>query len=276
MPIFLGLAVGLMLGLTGAGGSIVAVPLLMVALGWTLPQAAPVALLAVAASAAFGTYVAWDKTYVRYRAAMLMGVIGALTAPLGLHAARAMPTTALVLLFAAVMLYVAVRLFRQTLRAPADAAVVRAAVAGEGPRAGGPVCRLSRETGRLVWTRPCALVLSGIGAGAGFLAGLLGVGGGFVIVPALRHATELSMHSAIATSLMIIALTAGGGVVATMVAGQALPWGVAAPFVGGALAGMVVARRLAARIAGAHLQQGFAALLVAVSLGLAAHALNGP
>lgn len=272
MAVVLGLIVGLVLGLTGAGGSILGVPLLMAGLGWSLTQAAPVALLAVAGSAAFGTWVAWDKTYVRYRAAMLMGGVGALSAPLGLAAAARLPHEGLVLLFAIVMLLVAARLFRQALRTPAEAGIVRATVAGEGSSARGPVCRLNPGTGRIVWTRPCAFVLGAIGAAAGTLSGLLGVGGGFVIVPALRTATELSMHSAIATSLMTIALTAGGAVLAVMVAGPGLPWGTALPFVGGALAGMIGARRLAPRVAGARLQQLFAVIMGLVGVGMAAHA----
>jgi uncharacterized protein len=274
MTLLLGVAVGLTLGLTGAGGSIVAVPLLMLALGWSLPQAAPVALLAVAAAAALGTWVAWDKAYVRYRAAMLMGVLGAAVAPLGMRAAHAAPTSLLAGAFAVLMLYVAVRMFRQARRAPGEAAVVRATVAGDALAARGPVCRLDRSTGRLLWTRPCAAVLAGIGAGAGFLAGLLGVGGGFVIVPGLRTATELSMHSAVATSLMTIAITAGGAVALAQLGGVALPWAAALPFVGGALAGMVAERRIAPRVAGPRLQQGFAVLTGIAGLGMLAGTLH--
>lgn len=270
MAVVLGLIVGLVLGLTGAGGSILGVPLLMAGLGWTLTQSAPVALVAVAGSAAFGTWVAWDKAYVRYRAAMLMGAVGALSAPLGLAAAARLPHGVLTLAFGAVMLVVAVRLFRQARRAPAEAAIVRATVAGEGATARGPVCRLDPATGRIAWTRPCAMVLGLIGALGGTLSGLLGVGGGFVIVPALRSVTELSMHSAIATSLMTIAITAGGAVLAVLLSGQGLPWAVALPFVAGALAGMVAARRLAPRVAGARLQQLFAAIMALVGAGMAA------
>lgn len=262
--------VGLTLGLTGAGGSIVAVPVLMLALGWTLPQAAPVALLAVAASAAFGTWVAWDKAYVRYRAAILMGTTGALVSPVGLWLAALAPATALSFLFAALMLYVAARLLRQARRAPNEMAVVRAAVSGEGARAQGPICRLDPHSGRLQWTRPCAMVLGGIGAAAGVLAGMLGVGGGFVIVPSLRAATELSMHSAVATSLMAIAIMAGGAVVFAAARGHGLPWVVALPFAGGALVGMVAARAAAPRIAGVRLQQAFALVM-----GISALALGG-
>jgi uncharacterized protein len=136
------------------------------------------------------------------------------------------------------------------------------------------VCRLDRSTGRLLWTRPCAVVLGGIGGGAGFLAGLLGVGGGFVIVPGLRAATELSMHSAVATSLMTIAITAGGAVVLAQLGGAALPWAAALPFVGGALAGMVAARRIAPRVAGPRLQQGFALLTGVAGLAMLAGILH--
>lgn len=270
MPVLLGVFVGLTLGLTGAGGSMVAVPALMLVLGWSLPQAAPVALFAVAASAAFGTWVAWDKAYVRYRAALVMGVIGAGLAPLGQQMASVVATTTLSLMFAAVMLVVSVRLLRQSLRDPASVAVVRAAVAGDGTRAGGPICRLDPQTGRILWTRRCASVLGAIGAGAGFLTGLLGVGGGFVIVPSLRSTTELSMHSAVATSLMTIAITATGAVIAAAIRNPELPWMVALPFVAGALAGMVVARKLAPRIAGLRLQQGFALVMGVIAIGWAA------
>ena len=272
LAVILGLLVGLTLGLTGAGGSIIAVPLLMLALGWSLPQAAPVALLAVAASAAFGTWVAWDKTYVRYRAALVMGGVGALMTPLGQQLASVLPARVLVLMFAGVMLVVATRLLLQTLLDPAAAVVLRAAVAGDGARAGGPVCRLDPATGRILWTPRCAAVLGGIGATAGVLAGLLGVGGGFVIVPSLRASTQLSMHSAVATSLMTIALTAGGAVVASAIHNPALPWRVALPFVGGALAGMVLARKAAPKIAGLRLQQGFALFTGVVALGWGARA----
>jgi uncharacterized membrane protein YfcA len=269
LPGALGAAVGLVLGLTGAGGSILAVPLLMWGLGWSLPQAAPVALLAVFAASTFGTVAAWDATYVRYRVALLMAATGFVTAPLGLLAATRLPAATLVLLFAAVLALAALRMLRQTLKAPQETLVLRASVAGEGSRASGPICRLNTESGRILWTRPCALVITATGAVTGFLAGLLGVGGGFVIVPALRASTELSMHSAVATSLMAVALTAAGTVGAALLQGRDLPWLAATPFVAGALAGMLVGRKLGPRLAGPHLQQGFALLMLAAAAILA-------
>ena len=274
MSILLGIAVGLVLGLTGAGGSVFAVPLLMLGLGWSLAQAAPVALLAVCAAAAFGTAAAWDVTYVRYRAALLMAATGLLTAPLGLHAAGLLPAEALNLVFALILLIVAGRMVGHARQHPDETAVVRATVAGDGPQDGGPLCGLHASTGRLIWTRPCAALLSAIGATTGFLSGLVGVGGGFVIVPCLRAGTPLSMHSSVATSLMAISLTSAATLAVALLMGRTLPWGIALPFVLGALAGMFGGRRLAPRVAGPRLQQGFAGLMVAVALAMGAHALG--
>lgn len=268
----LGIAVGAILGLTGAGGSILAVPLLMFGLGWTLPQAAPVALLAVCAAAIFGTAVAWEAAYVRYRAALLMGLAALVTAPLGLAAASRMPLPWLTGVFAAVLAVVGVRMFRQAQRAPAEASIVRATVSGDGGTAAGHVIRVN-ERGRILWDARAVAAVGGIGGATGFLAGLLGVGGGFVIVPALRALSGLSMHSAVATSLMAIALISAGTVSSAILQGIDIDWRAALPFVAGALVGMVGGRTLAPRIAGPRLQQGFAALMLLVAAGLATRLL---
>lgn len=268
----LGLVTGLVLGLTGAGGSILAVPLLMLGLGWSLTEAAPVALLAVSAAATLGTLVAWDVAYVRYRAALLMGAMGASFAPLGLWLAARLPETLLQTLFGLCMLIVGLRLWRQTRQHPEETRIVRAAVGGDAAPAGGPVCRLSHE-GRFLWTPACTARLAAIGGSAGLLSGLLGVGGGFVMVPALRTWTELSIHSAVATSLMTIALTSGGAAMSAGVTGPGLPWMQALPFTLGALAGMLTGRGLAPRIAGPRLQGGFAALMLLLAAGFLVEAL---
>ncbi len=270
MSVVLGLLVGLVLGLTGAGGSVFAVPLLVFGLGWTPLQAAPVALIAVCVAAAFGTVVAWDLSFVRYRAALLMSFVGLFTAPLGLLLGLHLPAPALGVLFAGVLVVVATRMWLQARRHPQDARVVRATVHSESAddARGGPLCRSSVDSGRLLWTPRCASAIVGIGAGSGFLSGLLGVGGGFVIVPALRATTTLSVHSAVATSLMAIALTSAGTVATMLAFGRPLPWLVALPFVAGALGGMLAGRRLAPRLAGPLMQQCFAVLMLIAAFAL--------
>jgi uncharacterized membrane protein YfcA len=268
----LGIVAGSMLGLTGAGGSVLAVPLLMVGYGWALSEAAPVALIAVAASAVLGTVLAWRHSYVRYRAAALMGLGGWLSAPFGLRLARHLPESLLVALFAMVMVIVAVRMIRQALRRPDEAQVMRAGVSGDGPPASGHLIRLDPATGRLIWTPVTALVIGSLGGVTGFLSGLLGVGGGFVIVPALRIATPLSIHSAVATSLMTIAVVASGAVAAAALAGPGLPWMQTLPFAAGSLIGMGMGRWITPRVSGARLEEAFAGLMLVVAIGMAGRA----
>lgn len=262
MLLTIGLILGLLLGLTAAG-TVLAVPLLLWSQGWTLPQATPIALIAIFASAAVGTVAAWDVRVIRYRLATLMAAAGILAAPAGLYAARTLPLWLLNALFALAMIASAARMWQQS----------RHADNGE-QAAPSRWCRLDPVTGRIVWNGVSAAVITGVGAAGGFFAGLLGISGGVVMIPALRSFTELSMHSAVATTLMAIALTSGGIVLINLAHGDALPWAQALPFAAGALAGVIAARRLAPRIAGRRLQQAFAALTLIGALGMAVHALE--
>src|SRR3569623_1845473 len=103
MGLLLGVIVGLVLALTGAGGTILAVQKLMAVMAGPKCEAVPVALLAVAASAALGSYLAWRISYVLYRAAMRMSVAGVLTALFGLHVADVLPQRWVLLAFASTL-----------------------------------------------------------------------------------------------------------------------------------------------------------------------------
>ncbi len=260
----LGAAVGLVLGLTGAGGGIFAVPALVFGLGWGVPQAGPVALLAVGASAAVGSAQGLRAGLVRYRAALLMAGIGVCVAPLGSWVAHRLPEHWLVGLFAFAMLIVAARMYR--------------ASRGKGGVAGSvvlpPPCRLDPATGRLHWTRRVASTLGAIGAVSGFASGLLGVGGGFVIVPALRRFSDITVHGIVATSLFVIALISAGTVANAWWHGMH-PGTQGWLFVAGAVAGMVIGRMLAPRLAAARLQQLFSVLMALVAAGMFFKAFGG-
>ena len=136
----LGICIGAVLGLTGAGGGMLAVPALVAVLGWTIQQATPVALIAVAASAAIGAIDGLKRGLVRYKAAILMVLIGAPFTAIGVRVAAQLPQHWLMILFALVMLIAATRLFlraRQT-----------AAAAPEPERRWG---RIDPKTGRFQW-----------------------------------------------------------------------------------------------------------------------------
>lgn len=265
ISLVLGGFVGAVLGLTGAGGGILAVPALVVGMSWPMQQATPVALIAVAGSAALGALEGFRRGLVRYRAALLMAVAGVPLTTLGVRLAHVLPQRLLLTLFALTMLVVAGRLLRQALRRQAtdtDAS---------------PLCvgRVNPDTGRLVWSWPVGIALASTGAVTGLMTGLLGVGGGFVIVPMLRKFTNVSMHGVVATSLMVIALVGTGGVLATLVSGTRAPLDVTLWLTVATALGMAAGRGASRHLAARHVQASFAAVLVCVALGLLAKAAFG-
>lgn len=254
--LLLGLTVGVILALTGAGGGILAVPLLVFGAGLSMAEAGPIGLLAVGLAATLGAVMGLKNGTVRYKAALLIATAGIICSPLGLWLAQRTPNRPLTILFACVLMYVAFRVFKRSL--PTSKAPVATKP---------PPCVLDTQRGKLNWTAPCAWALTVSGVVAGGLSGLLGVGGGFVMVPALQRYTNLTAQSVLATSLAVIALVSMSGVAASSAAGH-LQWAVALPFSLGALFGMACGRLIAARLAGPHLQRGFAivSMLVAVAL----------
>ena len=245
----MGGGVGMVLALTGAGGGILAVPLLVFGLHMSLVQAAPVGLLAVGLAAAVGALLGLHEGLVRYRAAAIIGLVGMAVAPLGVQLAHALPNAPLTIAFSLVLAWVALRSWRQS-RAPA-------AMAASAPSSC-RICALDPASGRLRLVAPCVLALAGTGALSGLLSGLLGVGGGFVIVPMMAWITNVPMKGIVATSLAVIALVSVGGVAAAVSRG-AVDWGVAIPFAAGAMAALLAGRQLGKRLAGPHLHRAFGA-----------------
>lgn len=259
----LGLGIGVILALTGAGGGILAVPLLVFGVGIGVAQAAPIGLLAVGLAASLGALLGLRAGIVRYRAAALIAGAGMVVSPAGLWLGRQVDNRWLSIVFALILLYVAFNTYRKA----------SSAAGGSEPVPGqSPPCIREPERGRFVWTRPCARALSLSGLVAGLLAGLLGVGGGFVMVPALQRYTDLTMQSIVATSLATIALIAVAGVVTSAASGE-MNWEIALPFAGGALAGMLGGRAVSARVSGPYLQIGFAAVSALVAVGMIGKAM---
>lgn len=260
ISILLGSFTGIVLALTGAGGAIIAVPLLIFGLHLAVAEAAPIALLAVCLSAAIGALLGLLQKKVRYRAASFIAINGAIAAPIGIWLAQILPNVPLTLLFSAVLMYVAFDMFRQSRCNEASIEVLES-------RPFTKPCLLDTPDGRLIWTWPCVRALTLSGFSAGSLSGLLGVGGGFVVVPALKKVTNLQMQSIFATSLAVIALISATGVASATLM-NAMNWSIAIPFAGGAMAGMIIGRLFAKRFSGPKLQQGFAVMAALVSIGM--------
>jgi len=232
--------VGLSLGLLGSGGSILTVPLLVYLVGQPEKVAIAGSLAVVGGIALAGALPSAWRGGVEWRSVGWFGVPGMLGTILGAHLSRWIPGEVQLLLFAAVMLVAAWRMARA-----APASTTAAA-----PR--------SRA-----W-----IVIDGLGVG--LLTGLVGVGGGFMIVPALVLLGGLPMHRAIATSLWIIALNAFSGFAKHLfvldAAGLTLDWTLLALFTAVGAGGSLLGQQLAARLPQALLRRGFAVLLVAMGL----------
>lgn len=250
-----GLLVGVSLGLTGGGGSIFAVPLLLYGLSVPVGTALGLSLATVGITAGFGAALRWIHGEVEWKAGLLFSLGGMITAPLGAALGRHLPSAALLSAFAVLMGYVGWRLWRGRTDDRQEAPSRCVARAGS-------------------FGVECYLRLGGGGAAAGLLSGLFGVGGGFIIVPALLFVTGMSIHHAVATSLLVIFLISISGVVAHVLHGQHFPMPLSALFVAGGFAGMLLGSALRGRLSGPALQRLFAVGMWIVATWMLAKNLN--
>jgi uncharacterized membrane protein YfcA len=243
----LGVLVGILMGLTGAGGGILSVPLLVFFLGLPIAEAAPIALCAVALASSIGAILGLRDKILRL-----------ILSPIGLWLTPQIPNAPLQILFSLILLYVAVRLLKQ-------ARNEMRGIPEENRKP--PPCLVNPAIGKLQWTLPCARALMFAGSVAGFLSGLLGVGGGFIIVPALKRYTDLPVKSIVATSLGVLAIITGGGAIFSAASGS-LNIVVAAPFAIAALGGLLMGLLLGKRLSGPYTQLIFSifTLIIAISL----------
>ena len=260
----LGLVVGILMGLTGAGGGVLAVPGLMLVMDWEVVQAAPLAMFSVMLSAGIGAIGALRQGLVRYRAAVLMAVAAMPFSSLGVQLAQGLQPLWLNALFAVILLYIAARQMR---------GCIRGDVADEDNEAA--LCHVDAETGRLSWNWTTGFVIAGIGVVTGFLTGLLGVGGAFFMVPMLRRLTDISLQGVIATVLLVMALVSAGSLMFVGLHGVSIPLAMAVPFVVAAVLGMLLGRILVRRLSARMLQCSFGGLVLLVGLLVAFRTVQG-
>ena len=187
-----------------------------------------------------------------------MALFGWMLSPVGLWLAARVPNKPLTMVFAFVLLYVSVRMMLGAWREIKGLPEVSRKA---------PPCLLNASIGRLIWTVPCARSLAIAGATAGFFSGLLGVGGGFIIVPSLKRVTDLPVNAIIATSLGVLTLVSSGSVAMAAASGDML-WHIAIPFASGSLCGLLVGRLFARHIPGARIQQVFAVFALGVAISM--------
>jgi uncharacterized membrane protein YfcA len=231
--------IGLSLGLLGGGGSILAVPVLVYVARVDVRAAVGMSLAVVGTTALVGGLVHARAGRVDLRASALFGGAGMVGAPLGSLGTHAVAPRVLLLLFAGLMLVV-----------------------------GGAMLR-GRPGSRHEAPRPHPVAVPAAGFGVGLLTGFLGVGGGFLIVPALTLLSSLPIHTAVGTSLLVIAANSAAGLLGHLRQGE-MPLGLTAALTASAALGALAGVRLTSSLDPAWLRRTFAVVVILVGLFLLA------
>lgn len=236
--LILSAVIGLSLGLIGGGGSIMTVPILVYFLGVEAHEAVGMSLAVVGATSLFGSYLHYNRGNVNFSAAMLFGIAGIFGAFFGAPLTKMVSPDVLLLIFGGLMFVVAISMLWRKKNA-------------EQP----PARR------QVLWKAIAA------GFGVGVLTGFLGVGGGFLIVPALVTFGGLAMKEAIGTSLFVIFLNCAAGLIGHASQNH-FDWSLTGLVIILAVVGAGLGTILSARLAANRLQRMFAVLVLAVSFFL--------
>jgi len=243
LELLLGFAIGLSLGLLGGGGSILMVPALVYLLGQTPQAAVTTSLAVVGANSLMGANFHRTQGTLNWRVALVFGWVGMLTAFLASGFSKLISPTALLIAFALLMLIIgSFLLVRKDMQE---------AVSSEKP----------------LWVTLFS------GAVVGALTGVLGVGGGFLIVPALVVLVGLPMQVAVGTSLVIITMNSIAGLLGHIHDNSIQPLMILV-FVASGLAGTFVGSRLAKYLPAKKLQSAFAWFVILLAIFLLADNFN--
>jgi uncharacterized membrane protein YfcA len=244
------ICIGISLGLIGGGGSILAVPTLVYVMGVPPKSAIAMSLAIVGTVSLLGVIPHWKLGNVQLKTAAMFG----LSTMLGAYAGAKIATfpfitgTLQMLLFATMMLLAAIFMMRKSSSTSSSSSVEKLDLELY-PK---PVCKY------------CWLWLISEGIGVGILTGLVGVGGGFAIVPALVLLAKVPMKQAIGTSLLVIVLNSSAGFLGYL-GSVAINWQLTLSFMFAASLGILLGAYLAKFVQARHLQQAFAYFLLAMS-----------
>jgi uncharacterized protein len=285
-----GLLIGLSLGALGGGGSILTVPALVYLLHQQPHAATTASLLIVGITALAGTAAHWRAGRVRALQGITFGALGVAGSYAGSRLSATIRPDLLLTLFAGLMLAAATAMLhrqRRPARQPGPAATA-AASAGPPSRTGPESATVPAFAGKapaVTLDRPAppasarrtqarrsvtpaarrAFKVAVAATGVGLLTGFFGVGGGFVIVPALVLALGFDMPAAVGTSLLVISINSAAALGARLGAGVHLDWRLTGVFTLAALTGTLAGNRVASRVSASRLTAAFTVLLIAVA-----------
>lgn len=249
LALVLAALMGVALGMLGGGGSILTVPILLYVIGLPAKQAIATSLLVVGVTSAFAVIAHARAGRVLWRTAALFGGAGMAGAFLGGRLAHFIPSTLLLLGFAAMMLATALAM----LRPPRGDAAGAGAGDGDGEVSTAPPRRVAR------------ILVDGLVVG--LVTGLIGAGGGFLVVPALVLLGRLPFKTAVGTSLVVIAMKSFAGF-AGYLGHVSIDWRLAATVSVVAVAGTLLGGLLTSKVPQRTLRQVFAWFVVVMAVYL--------
>jgi uncharacterized membrane protein YfcA len=241
LGLILSALIGLSLGLIGGGGSIITVPVLVYVLGVEAHEAVGMSLAVVGGTSLVGSFLHYRRGNLQMKTGLTFGVSGILGAFAGSPLTKLLSPSALLMTFALLMFFIGVLMLRRK------------------PAAESEIDRLGEKP--ILWKALLA------GFGVGVLTGFLGVGGGFLIVPALVMFGGLAMKDAIGTSLFVIFLNCVAGLVGHA-SQNGFDWGLTAQVTTLAVAGTIIGTLLSHKLEAKKLQKGFALFVLAVAIFL--------
>jgi len=260
LAIPIGLLIGLSLGALGGGGSILTVPALVYPLGQDTHTATTGSLLIVGLTALAGMAAHQRAGRVRLAAGMVFGVLGIAGSYVGTRLSAKVEPDVLLAAFSLLMLVVAAVMLTRSRRPE-----------GVTPAAGdGPIFSVRPSFAGTTLRATKVLVTA---TAVGLLTGFFGVGGGFVVVPALVLVLGFSMPVAVGTSLLVISINSASALIARIGDEVALDWAVVGAFTGAAIIGSLLGGWVTSRVPPRLLSTSFALLLVVVALYTAARSI---
>lgn len=283
LAIAVGLGVGVVVGALGAGGGILAVPVLVFLLGQSAPEAAASSLVIVLITALFSIPHHARQGNVQWRGGLVFAGVGVLGAVLGSRLSLLMPAQVLLTLFSVLLAVVGAAMAVRGLRARRGESTAAAAVHDDpvldqpGPDTVGTADGTLQHHGELEVPRrsgpppqrgprlrlPVLLLTATL---TGLLTGFFGVGGGFIVVPMLVLALGLRMRHASGTSLLVMIVATTASLLARIGAPIEIDWRVTLLFAVGSALGGMLGGPLSARARASTLTLIFAALLGGVAV----------
>jgi uncharacterized membrane protein YfcA len=239
-----GVPIGLQLGATGTGGAILGMPLMVYIAGMSLQQAAAMSLMIVATSSLVGAWEYGRRGLVKTKAAAAFSWTGMLGSWGGAFGHRLVQEEVLLVLFGLLLLLVRGLMAR----------LQRPAVEDE-----------NEESCATQFPRTCWLKVGAIGLVVGAINGIFGVGGGFMVVPALMLLLRFPARAAIGTSLMIIALISIGGVIGHLQFGR-IDWNLLAYVLFGSVTGMLLGVRAGSWVSPAVMSRVTSSITISIAV----------